>query len=1288
MAGLCLYNPVFAYDDLTTHPALTDEIVDFYNLFFDDKLTDDQKEWIIEGVMSEDTPPRWINHFYDPVYKVGWSGEKTGIWPALSIKYFSKVILSSKEPVSSLDWIHNQNLQAQYGEFKGNRTWERAIYEYASGNEKEAYYTLGFILHLVEDATVPDHTRNDTHAHELQYMTGDYGSPYEEYNKQFRRDTLDIAQGFKSSGYNPVMKDSIDEYIISLAEYSNKYFFSKDTINDPKYSDPKVVEKDDNFGYGKDENYEKFLLANITIFHIYENGEYKKIENYYLPEKDNDSIVLLNYFTRLSREAVINGAGVIDLFRRQGEEAKNNINNLKIPISDSSSVKSPVNKIIGVINSAINIYNNAVSGIKNLFPGTSIAQTSSVINAIQPSSQENVSAVANSVNNANQPVAAPVLSSATSNNLISLQYQLNQAQLAVQALQTQANNLSNQANIQNSQALAPAVTQNTIQALSSASKIQPTSIPAPGFGGGAPPATSSDPQSGVGTGDSQVQSVSASIEDKATSAGKILIIDADTEAPDISLFVLECENSLVSAGCLTSSAILNISWSSTADDLDYFITDTNGVFATTTATSTVVYALNNSIFSFGVSARDKAGNISATSTQTVSIFNSAVVINEVAWAGTQGHSSDEWIELYNNTDYDIPFDNWILEAEDGAPYIPLSGVIKAKDYYLIERSDDETVSDIKADLIAPFSGAGSGSGLSNAGETLILSYKKEGEATTTIDKMPDTNPLGWHGGSASSYQTMERIDSLIVGIDTENWGTNNGLMINGKNVDGNNITGTPKSKNSLSSLIDGYHSDISEDIVLTKAKSPYIVDNQWKVFKNGSSLTIEPGVVIKFYNKAGFRFENASLIANGTLAEPIIFTSFYDDEYGGDTNNDATSTSARPGSWFGVDIDSDISGRSVLDNTIFRYGGLTYNTYGFGNYYPYADLRVVDSSVVINNSIFEYSDFRGLELANSDASVTGNIFRDNNKNEYVYSGTDSAVLVDSGNILFKDNIIENNERGLSIKESPGAVDSNIFNSNTDEAIFATGNLPRFTGNSASGNRINGIVIYGDIAVAGSTTTLAADTLPYVMDRTDIAVPEDSALVIEKGAVMKSLYAVLKVGGNLVIDGEKSDDIVFTSLYDDTIFPATIADGTTTPLSAPVWGGIEISKTGSISGNGFTVRYAGSDYSRSTSLGGIYADESPVSIKNALFFANFPFGLRIQNSNNVEISDTEFKDHNLVTMRYSSMAALAIYNSSTTLTNLLFENNILGILSDAVSNFTADLINFIGNTVSTSPEGLF
>ena len=61
-----------SYNDKTTHPGLTDEIVDFYNLSFDDKLTPEEKEWIVQGSIDEDTPPRWINHFYDPTNGDGW----------------------------------------------------------------------------------------------------------------------------------------------------------------------------------------------------------------------------------------------------------------------------------------------------------------------------------------------------------------------------------------------------------------------------------------------------------------------------------------------------------------------------------------------------------------------------------------------------------------------------------------------------------------------------------------------------------------------------------------------------------------------------------------------------------------------------------------------------------------------------------------------------------------------------------------------------------------------------------------------------------------------------------------------------------------------------------------------------------------------------------------------------------------------------------------------------------------------------------------------------------------
>lgn len=149
-----------AFDDLTTHPALTDEIVDFHNLFSGHKITPEEKELIVSGAMGEDIPPRWINHFYDPIRNIGWTGRNTGVWPTSLVRYFSGTVLSSAYPVSSLNWLHNQELQTYYKMYKGNRTWERAVYEYANGNPQEALYTLGYILHLIEDAAVPDHTRD------------------------------------------------------------------------------------------------------------------------------------------------------------------------------------------------------------------------------------------------------------------------------------------------------------------------------------------------------------------------------------------------------------------------------------------------------------------------------------------------------------------------------------------------------------------------------------------------------------------------------------------------------------------------------------------------------------------------------------------------------------------------------------------------------------------------------------------------------------------------------------------------------------------------------------------------------------------------------------------------------------------------------------------------------------------------------------------------------------------------------------------------------------------------
>jgi len=357
-------NQVFAYDDKTTHPALTDEIVDFYNLSFPNKqLTSQQKEWIVEGSILEDTPPRWINHFYDPVNKVGWTGEKAGSVPISFVQIFSRFALSQEKPLSAVEWANNIVIQQMYSSYGGNRTWKKALEYYADGNQEQAYKTLGYVLHLLEDQSVPDHTRNDTHAQEVSAATGDEGSPYEQYAaNKYNRQTikkLNISNNLKKENKSPIIQPSIEDYLISLADYSNKYFFSKDTINDKKYQNPKIVRDDGEFGYGIDENGREFPLVRARIL----LDDYGKIKTEYFLNTDKEKEILSAYFSRLSHQAVLHGAGVINLFRKQ---AQDELVNKEYPTHlvkyDWSKIKIPgVTTIVSIVGTGYKIINTAKS---------------------------------------------------------------------------------------------------------------------------------------------------------------------------------------------------------------------------------------------------------------------------------------------------------------------------------------------------------------------------------------------------------------------------------------------------------------------------------------------------------------------------------------------------------------------------------------------------------------------------------------------------------------------------------------------------------------------------------------------------------------------------------------------------------------------------------------------------------------------------------------------------------------------------------------------------------------
>lgn len=163
-----------------------------------------------------------------------------------------------------------------------------------------------------------------------------------------------------------------------------------------------------------------------------------------------------------------------------------------------------------------------------------------------------------------------------------------------------------------------------------------------------------------------------------------------------------------------------------------------------------------------------------------------VVINEIAWMGTTCSYYDEWIELYNNSLLSVDLTGWSLKAADGTPDISLLvGIIPAKGYFLLERTDDQTIKDLKADQT--YKGA-----LGNEGEDLQL----RDASGILIDSVPCETSGGWFAGENDGRYTMERTNPGSPGTTKNNWHTNNGITRNGTDAEGNPINGTPKAENS------------------------------------------------------------------------------------------------------------------------------------------------------------------------------------------------------------------------------------------------------------------------------------------------------------------------------------------------------------------------------------------------------------------------------------------------------------------------------------------------------------
>jgi len=144
-----------------------------------------------------------------------------------------------------------------------------------------------------------------------------------------------------------------------------------------------------------------------------------------------------------------------------------------------------------------------------------------------------------------------------------------------------------------------------------------------------------------------------------------------------------------------------------------------------------------------------------------SVKAETVLINEICWMGNLESSSNEWIELYNNTNQDIILSNWRIVVS-GTKTINLKGMVPANGFYLLGRDENKT----GLDLIH-------NKALNNKGETIKL-IDSDNNIIDSVDCSE-----GWDYGNNETKKTMER------SLDLKSWQTSL------------NAGGTPKQANSL-----------------------------------------------------------------------------------------------------------------------------------------------------------------------------------------------------------------------------------------------------------------------------------------------------------------------------------------------------------------------------------------------------------------------------------------------------------------------------------------------------------
>lgn len=400
----------------------------------------------------------------------------------------------------------------------------------------------------------------------------------------------------------------------------------------------------------------------------------------------------------------------------------------------------------------------------------------------------------------------------------------------------------------------------------------------------------------------------------------------------------------------------------------------------------------------------------------------------------------------------------------------------------------------------------------------------------------------------------------------------------------------------------------------------------------GTTLTLEAGLIVKWPMSNFSQLSvDGRLELVGTPSDPVVFTSLYDDDHGGDSDLGGPTDGA-PGSWVGIVVNAP--GELDAQHALLRYGGRL----------ALAPVFMAGGAVTLRDSTLSDSQFSGLDLNGFDTVAT----------------VERCAFVDNG--------------WYAVTEA--TIDS----------------LPGFSGNTASGNGVGDYIQVTDTSPAADVILRPENGIDGVLVFAGQSViPAGTKLTLDRGLIVKwpvSNLSSITLNGRLELAGTEAEPVVITSITDDEFGGDTNKDGPSTGAPGN-WIGIVVQLGGRLVGRHAELAYAGQN-----GFAPVFGQGGTIELRRCLLRDSQFNGLDLNGLETpMTVSDCAFVDNHWYAVYDASVDALAGFTNNTASGNVLgdyvlvVDTSPTGAVSLGPENGLGDVLVFGASSILFSGNSL-